>query len=112
MEPDFNVDKAIRRLTENALVYHNFNRTHSARALGISIRCLRMWIEKYGIPANRKEVTAAEEFVKLVDIEDMTVEAACSKLGISIGYGYVLYRKFFCVKKKRPLVEANISIDK
>jgi DNA-binding NtrC family response regulator len=45
----FNVDKQLKKLAEAALTQTKGNRTEAAELLGISVRTLRNWINKYSL---------------------------------------------------------------
>jgi len=45
----FNVDKQLKRITEAALSHTGGNRTDAADLMGISVRTLRNWINKFNL---------------------------------------------------------------
>ena len=45
----FNIDEHIKRLTAEALASVNNNRTKAAALLGVSIKTLRNWVNRFGL---------------------------------------------------------------
>lgn len=45
--PGEKIDDVIRWAAMSCLEYHGWNRVHTARALGISLRTMRLWIKKW-----------------------------------------------------------------
>uniref|UniRef100_A0A6M3L278 Putative DNA binding, helix-turn-helix domain containing protein n=1 Tax=viral metagenome TaxID=1070528 RepID=A0A6M3L278_9ZZZZ len=46
---DLNLEEVKARVVRMALAKHGWNRTHAAEELGVSVRGLRDWINKYGL---------------------------------------------------------------
>ncbi len=51
-----NVDSVLEKLTREALTYTKGNRTEAAKLMGISVRTLRNWINKYKVAKPRGPV--------------------------------------------------------
>lgn len=52
----FNVDQALEKLTREVLWHTEGNRTEAAKLMGISVRTLRNWINKYKVAKPRGPV--------------------------------------------------------